>query len=106
MLFIFNVLKNVKHIYELFIKILEIFFLQMISQTKQPVQKSMEVRVNQERLREDTFLYRDRRGQGEDISRGTRVTERMDVRLEREVRGEESGGGRAFKQLRMDEVCG
>jgi len=77
----------------------------MISQTEQPARMSMEV---QERLREDTILSRDRRGQGEDISRGTRVTERMDVRLERTVRGleRESGGGRVFKQMRMDEVCG
>ena len=79
----------------------------MISQTEQPARMSMEVHVNQERLREDTILSRDRRGQGE-ISRGTRVTERMDVRLDRTVRGleRESGGGRVFKQMRMDEVCG
>ena len=79
----------------------------MISQTEQPARMSMEVYVNQERLREDTILSRDRRGQGE-ISRGTRVTERMDVRLDRTVRGleRESGGGRVFKQMRMDEVCG
>ena len=80
----------------------------MISQTEQPARMSMKVHVDQERLREDTILSRDRRGQGEDISRGTRVTERMDVRLERTVRGleRESGGGRVFKQMRMDEVCG
>ena len=77
----------------------------MISQTEQPARMSIECH---EMLMYYTILSRDRRGQGEDISRGTRVTERMDVRLERTVRGleRESGGGRVFKQMRMDEVCG